>query len=217
MDGNRRWALINNKTKMEGHTAGAKNIKRIAEECINKGISHLTIWGLSTENLKEREANEIKHIFSLAKKILEHFDWLKKNKIRVKVIGTRENLPKFLNKIMDKVMNETKGNQNLNLILAFNYGGKDEITRAIKSIVDSKISSKDVNEELISKYLDTNEIPDPNLIIRTGGSIRLSGFLPWQSVYSELYFTKTFWPDFDEKELDKAIEYYNGAKRNFGR
>lgn len=217
MDGNRRFAKSQGLSPLEGHNRGAANIKRIAEKCIAEEIQFLTIWGLSTDNVKERSRQEIAHIFSIAKKAVKHFDWLKDNNVKVRIIGDQAGLPVALRQVFEKALKETAQNSGLNLILAFNYGGRDELIRAIKKIVSDKIDIKEVSEVLIEKYLDTANIPEPDLIIRTGGARRTSGFLAWQSVYSELYFSDIYWPAFDEKELDRAISYFYETNRNRGK
>lgn len=217
MDGNRRFATLKGWPKMKGHTEGAKNIQRISEYCILKKIPYLTIWGLSTENIRERKAPELRHIFSLAAKAASHMDWLKKNNIRVRVIGRREGLSLNLLRIFDKIIKNTQNHGGLNLTLAFNYGGRDEILRAMEKIIANHAFKKKLREEQFANFLDTRDLPDPDMIIRTGGAQRLSGFLPWQSTYSELYFSETFWPAFDESELDKALFYFYSIRRNFGK
>ncbi len=217
MDGNRRWAMSKGLPKIKGHEQGAKNIKTAVEFCLEKKIPYLTIWGLSTDNLKERQKNEIQHIFRIAQKALDQSRYLKKHQIRVRMLGDLNGLPKILQKIFSKLVQETKNYTSLNLSLAFNYGGRDELLRAIKKIVQENYMINKIDQHLVNQHLDTHGIPDPDLIIRTGGKKRLSGFLPWQSVYSELYFTDCFWPELSKTEIEKALVFFSDSKRNLGK
>lgn len=217
MDGNRRWAKEKGIPALMGHKNGAEMFKRVVNYSADIGIKIVTAFAFSTEN-RDRPKEEVDYLMDL------FIDWLdsqlkemKKNGVRFRLIGNRSGIPeKVLNKI-NQVEKETIGNDSLILNFAFNYGGRDEIVRAIKKIVNQKISSELINEELVEKNLDLAGMPDPDLIIRTSGEQRLSGFLPWHSAYSELYFPKVYWPDFDEAELDKAIEEFNCRQRRFGK
>ena len=231
MDGNRRWATKQGKPKMLGHTEGAKNLKRIAKAVKKLGIKNLTVWALSTENLKRSE-KELKHLFSLFSKLTDYLDDFFQEGVRCNIVGDISKLPEKVQHNLQEIVEKTKDNSEMTLTLAINYGGRDEIIRAIKKFVEGNESlpllggdhtSRSewvegvLTEEKFSKLLDTHDLPDPELIIRTGGHQRLSGFLPWQCTYSELYFTDTFWPAFDEAELDKAIEWYREQQRNRGK
>jgi len=217
MDGNRRWAVENNLPKLIGHTQGGKNLKNIITACQKRDIKFLTVWALSTENLKEREPKELKHLFSLFEKLVDYLGDFNKNNVRANIIGDTSKLPISTQKKLNEIAEHTKNNTGLVFTLAVNYGGRDEIVRAIKKIMNSSNSSKELTEENFSNYLDTFDLPDPELIIRTGGANRLSGFMSWQSTYSELYFTKSYWPAFSEKDLDLAIDWFKQQKRNHGK
>lgn len=218
MDGNRRWAASQGVPKMLGHTKGADNIKPILARCLDLGVSYATFWALSTENIRKREKKELDHIFSLFSKLMHmYLDDFMHNNIKMEFIGNVSQLPKDVQTVLVGMREKTKEHTAMTAIFAVNYGGRDEIVRAIKKIVDTKVQSKDIDEGLFSTYLDTNSFPDPDLIIRTGGCKRLSGYLPWQSTYSELYFTDTYWPGFTPEELDSAVEWYGKVKRNNGR
>ncbi len=217
MDGNRRWATEHNLPKLIGHTEGGKNLKKIITACKKRDIKYLTVWALSTENLKEREPKELKHLFSLFEKLVDYLGDFNKNNIRANIIGDISKLPISTQKKLTEMVEHTKSNTGLVFTLAVNYGGRDEIVRAIKKILESNVSLENVTEENFSKYFDTFDLPDPELIIRTGGANRLSGFMPWQSTYSELYFTQTYWPAFSEKDLDLAIDWFEKQKRNRGK
>lgn len=217
MDGNRRWATERGLPKLIGHTEGGKNLKRVIGACQKRNIKYLTVWALSTENLKERGTEELKHLFSLFEKLIDYLGDLNKNNICVKIIGDLTKLPESTQEKLIEISQLTKDNTGLFLIIGVNYGGRDEIIRGIKKIIESKIAPTEITEDLLSKYLDTAEIPEPDLIIRTGGARRLSGLLPWQSIYSELYFTPTYWPAFSEEDLDEAIKWFQEQKRNRGK
>lgn len=215
MDGNRRWATERGLPKLLGHTEGAKTIKTIAKAVQKRGIPYLTLWALSAENLKERSEEELKHLFSLFKQLVDYLSDFIENNVRLNLIGNLQELPSNVQEKLNDIVEETKDHTGMFLTLAINYGGRDEILRAVNKIIKEK---KEINDESeFEKYLDTTNMPNPDLIIRTGGHQRLSGYLPWQSTYSELYFTKTYWPTFGEEELDTAIEWFEEQKRNRGR
>lgn len=222
MDGNRRWATERGLPKLLGHTEGAKTLKTIAKAVQKRGVPYLTLWALSTENLKERSEEELKHLFSLFKQLVDYLGDFIENNVRLKLIGNLQELPSDVRETLNNVAEETKDHTGMVLTLAINYGGRDEIVRAINKLIKSPPPSRGrlegvIDEEQFSQYLDTAGLPDPDLIIRTGGHQRLSGYLPWQSTYSELYFTKTFWPAFTEEELDKAIGWFEEQQRNRGK
>lgn len=202
---------------MIGHTEGAKNIKTITSAASDRGIEYLTLWALSTENVKERSETELGHIFSLFEQIPKHLNEFLKQNGRLKTIGDLSALPELARKALETVIGQTTACTGMTLTLGVNYGGRDELMRVMKRMIDDGIASDTIDEKLVATYLDTKGMPEPDLIIRTGGHQRLSGYLPWQSVYSELYFTKTHWPAFDEKELDKAITWFEEQQRNRGK
>ena len=222
MDGNRRWARQRGLPTQLGHNQGVKALEKIAVACQEKGVKYLTVFAFSTENWN-RSKEEVDHLMELLAKNISDFDKKFDNRnVRIKAVGDKSALPQNLLDGIAEIEERTKNNDGLTVNVAINYGGRAEIINATKKIVEdiSKgFLNKDVeiNEELITKYMYTNGDPDPDLVIRTAGEIRTSGFLTWQSVYSELYFTNVTWPDFDEKELDKAINEYNNRKRNFGK
>ncbi len=215
-DGNGRWATKNNLSKLEGHQRGAEVMMDIVKSVLKLGIKHLTIWGFSTENMK-RTDEEVEGLMNIAIFYLsEKVHVLKENGIRLHVIGDRT---KFAADFRDSITfaeEATAENDNLNLYLAINYGGKDEIVRACQKIAEQGLKGNEITEETISRNLDVSNMPDPDLVIRTSGEYRISNFLIWQIAYSELYFTKVLWPDFNEAELKKAIEDFDNRKRNFG-
>ncbi len=221
MDGNRRWAKKRGLAPQLGHTEGANTLQKIAEYCDKLGIRYLTVFAFSTENWK-RSKEEVDYLMNLLEKYIKDFDKKMKGRdVKVRLIGDITRLPIGLQDGIRDIEERTKNNKGLTVNLAINYGGRAEIVNATKCMVADALSGKikidDINDELMSTYMYTTDIPDPELVIRTGGEIRSSGFLTWQSVYSEFYYTECLWPDFDEKELDKAIQEYQSRKRNFGK
>ena len=222
MDGNRRWARKRNLPTQLGHSQGAKALEDIAVACQERGIKYLTVFAFSTENWR-RSKEEVEYLMDLLAKKISDFDKKFDNRnVRIKLVGDRNGLPAHVLEGIDTIAERTKNNDGLTVNVAINYGGRAEIINATKNIVEDmklgKLSNDtEITEELLTKYMYTQNDPDPDLLIRTAGEIRTSGFLTWQSVYSELYFTDVTWPDFDDKELDKAIEEYNNRKRNFGK
>jgi undecaprenyl diphosphate synthase len=220
MDGNGRWAKKRNLPRIFGHREGAKSVREITTACAELGVKYLTLYAFSTENWKRPE-NEIKFLFNLLDDYLvKERKTLIKNNIKFRVIGDIKKLPS--NIIKKIVYNEriTKNNTGLNLILALNYGTRSEIINAVNKIANDvksgKIKKNKITEELFNNYLYTKGIPDPDLLIRTSGEMRVSNFLLWQIAYSEIYVTKTLWPDFRKKELLKAINEFNKRERRFG-
>ena len=220
MDGNRRWARNNNLDVRLGHKKGAETLENIVKYCNKIGIKYLTVYAFSTENWK-RSKEEVGALMVLLQKYLD--DFAKRadtENIKIQILGDRENLPNGLAKGIEKVEERTKNNTGLTFNVAFNYGGRDEIVKAVKNIAlnvkNENINIDDITEELISNNLFTKNMPDPDLMIRTSGEIRTSNFLPWQLVYSEFYFTDKLWPDFTSKDLDEAIEEFNRRNRKFG-
>lgn len=215
MDGNRRWAQEKFLPKAVWHQKWAENIKKIAKLAIKYDIKYLTLWALSLDNLKKREESEVKKIISLLDKIEDFFWEMLENDLKFEVIWNIEQLPENTVSKLKNVVEKTKDNVWLILNIALIYWGQDEIIRATKKILKAWIDPETLTTEEFKKYLDTANLPNPDLIIRTGWDLRHSGFLLFDSEYSEYYFTEKKWPDFDEEELKKAIASYNSAKRNF--
>ena len=220
MDGNRRWAKNKGLPAGLGHKEGAKTLEKIVRYANKIGLKYITVYAFSTENWKRSE-EEVSGLMLLLQNYLD--DYAKRadtENIRVKVIGDITALAKGLQNSINKCVERTKNNTGVTFSIAINYGGRAEIQDAIKNIAkdlkDEKIKGEEINEELISSYLYTKDTPDPDLIIRTSGEQRLSGFLAWQSTYSELYFITKNWPDFSEEDLDAAIAEYNKRTRKFG-
>lgn len=217
MDGNRRWARRKNLPIIEGHRQGSLVLEKIVEHAGERGIEILTVYAFSSEN-RNRDQEEISNLM----KLLRYFIRKKREKLNklgasLKILGDINYFPKDLQREIIQTVNILKNNKKINLNIALNYGGREEIVRAVKKIIASKISFDKVDVKLIEQNLYTAGQPDPDLIIRAGGVIRLSNFLLWQASYSELYFTKTLWPDFDEKEFDKALDDFYTRQRRFGK
>jgi len=217
MDGNRRWATGKGLPKLMGHTEGAKNLKKIAKAVKQRGIPFLTLYTLSTENLKERSPEELDHLFSLISQLIDYLDEFFKEDAKLCVIGDYTKLPAKPLKALKEMMEQTKNNKSMTLTLAINYGGRNELTRAFQKMVAQEIKQEEITEESIQKHLDTADMPDVDLVIRTSGAQRLSNYLPWQTTYAELYFTPVHWPAFSETDLDTAIEWFQNQKRNKGK
>jgi len=218
MDGNRRWAKSKGLPTLEGHRRGYQKVKEVGRWCKKKGIKVLTVWAFSTENWNRSE-KEVNYLMKLLERALskKEIAWLNKDGIRLRVIGQKERLNKNLQIAIEKAEETTKNNKEGILNLAISYGGRPEIVETIKKIIKKKVSLDKINEDLINQNLWTAGLPDPDLIIRTSGELRLSGFLIWQSVYSELFFLKKHWPDFTEKDLDIILADYAQRQRRFGR
>lgn len=217
MDGNRRWARKHNLPDIKGHEEGAEVLEKTVEESEKLGVKTITVYALSTENIKERAKREVIGLFKLMK--LGYHNKLKKmmkKGVRVTILGEMEGLPNTLKRIINSIRKTYLKSESIKLNIALNYGGKKELVKAIKEIVKGGIDVKRINEQLVERHLYTNGQPDPELVIRTGGRSRLSNFLLWQTAYSEFYFTKTLWPDFNKKEFSKAISWFQSQKRNFG-
>jgi len=220
MDGNRRWAKQRNLDVRLGHKKGAETLEDIVRYCNKIGIEYLTVYAFSTENWK-RSKEEVGALMLLLQNYLDDFSKRADTEnIRIKMLGDRENLSAGLLKSLDNAIKRTENNTGVTFNVAFNYGGRDEIVKAVRKIAnevkDNNIGIENINEELISNNLYTKDVPDPDLMIRTSGEIRTSNFLPWQLVYSEFYFTDKLWPDFTEDDLDEAIEEFNKRTRKFG-
>ena len=213
MDGNGRWAKKRGLARSFGHMKGAKTLRKALEYLTEIGVKYLTVYAFSTENWN-RPQDEVSTLMKLfLKYIKSERKNMMKNRIRFFVSGRKNNIPEKLQKEIEKLEEETKNNDKITLNIAFNYGSRAEIVDAVNRII--KEGKKNITEEDFSKYL-YNDFPDPDLVIRTSGEMRISNFLLWQIAYSELYITDTLWPDFDEKEIDKAIESYNQRERRFG-
>ena len=218
MDGNRRWARKHHLSDMKGHEKGAEILEKLVSEATKLGVKTITVYALSTENITERAKREVSGLFQIFRKGYHtRAKKMMKNGVRVTILGEIEGLPKSLLALFEKLKNTYIKNESITLNIALNYGGKKELIRAVKDIVKQGIDVKKINEELMEKHLYTKGQINPELVIRTGGRIRLSNFLLWQTAYSELYFTRKLWPDFNEKELRKAISWYQSQKRNFGK
>ena len=220
MDGNRRWAKAKGKPASFGHKEGAKTLEKIVRYANKIGLEYITVYAFSTENWKRAE-EEVKALMMLLQNYLD--DYSKRadtENIRVKILGDISALSDGMQKSIIKCMERTKDNTGVTFNIALNYGGRNEILKAVKEIAeeikDEKIDIKDITEEMISNHLYTKNEPDPDLVIRTSGELRLSNFLPWQSVYAELLFIQKNWPDFEEEDLDKAIIEYQKRTRKFG-
>ncbi|TSC66078.1 MAG: Isoprenyl transferase [Microgenomates group bacterium Gr01-1014_80] len=218
MDGNRRWARAHYLPEIKGHEAGSDALERVVESAEKMGVKTITVYALSTENIKERAKREVLGLFNLMRQ--GYRTKLKKmmsNGVRVNVLGELDGLPDTIKRVINEIRKTYIKNESIKLNIALNYGGKKELVEAIKAIVKEGIDVNKINDEIIEKHLYTNGIPDPELVIRTGGRSRLSNFLLWQTAYSEVYFTKTLWPDFGGEALKKAISWYQEQKRNFGK
>jgi undecaprenyl diphosphate synthase len=212
MDGNGRWGLKNKKSRNAGHKAGLRTVEKIIKQSIKRKIKYLTLYAFSTENWK-RPKKEINFLFNLLKDFLiNRIDDLHKQNIKLQIIGVK-NFSSKLNKLLEKSEKKTSNNTKLHINLALNYGSKFELINAFKNL---KKNNDKITEKNLSKYLQTKNIPDPDILIRTGNTKRLSNFLLWQLAYSEIFFEKKLWPDFNENDYDKIIKKFRAIKRNFG-
>jgi undecaprenyl diphosphate synthase len=221
MDGNGRWAKQQGKHRVFGHSNGVRAVRETSEACAELGVKYLTLYAFSTENWK-RPKEEVSALMELLLKTVRiELKTLMKNDIRLRAIGNLEELPKATLSELNDAIQKTAHNKRMDLILALSYSGKSELTKAVQKISSDvaygKLHIHDITEELISQYLYTTNIPDPELLIRTSGEKRISNFLLWQLAYSELYFTDLFWPDFNKQELYKAILDYQQRQRRFGK
>ena len=214
MDGNGRWALQKNKSRSKGHLQGTMNIEGIVKKCIALKLDYLTLFAFGADNWK-RPKKEIKYLFYLIEKIMvEKINIFLKQNIKIKFIGEIKKLSSKLKKNLKKIENLSKQNTGMNLYVALNYSSKQEIVGAVNKII--KLKKKKINQKIFNKYLYTNNVPDPEILIRTGGNCRLSNFLLWQCSYTEFFFIKKMWPEFNSIDLSKVIKKYNQIKRNFG-
>lgn len=220
MDGNGRWAKERGMERCEGHRQGVESVRTILKAAQNKGVKYLTLYVFSTENWG-RPQEEVDMLMELlCKSIINEMDDLKKEGVRVRIVGDKDNLPDNVKKHITEIENETAGEETINLQLALNYSARAELVRAARSLAEEVCAGRmplsDINQDNISERLYTFSIPDPDFIIRTGGEQRLSNFMLWQGAYSELYFTPVYWPDFGDKEFNEAIEEYSRRERRFG-
>lgn len=217
MDGNGRWAEARKQPRNEGHSAGVSNIRRILSHMQKRGVKFVTVFAFSTENW-DRPEKEVSFLLDLLLGALRtEVRELHRNNVRVLHMGRIDRLPKTYRNEIKHAVTLTSGNTGITLSVAFNYGGRDEIVEATRRIVDDCIESRDIDEAVISSYMFCPDVPDPDMVIRTGGEFRISNFLLWQTAYSEFYSTSATWPDFDEKEADYALNAYANRNRRFGR
>lgn len=221
LDGNGRWAKSKGMPRNYGHTVGAKNVETICKAANDLGIEYLTLYAFSTENWKRPES-EVQALMTLLESYLKNcVRTAEKNNMRVRVIGDKTGLTEKFQERIAQLEELSAVNTGLNLTIAINYGSRDEMIRGIKKLVsdvqNQNLSLDDINEEMFGDYLDTKGLPEPDLMIRTSGEQRLSNYLLWQLAYSEFYFTEVPWPDFDEKELKKAVDAYENRNRRFGK
>ncbi len=220
LDGNGRWAKSKGMPRNYGHTMGAKNVETVCQAADELGIKYLTLYAFSTENWNRPE-NEVNALMTLLESYLKNcIRTADKNNMRVRMIGDASRLSEKFQKRIAELEEASRDNTGLNLTIAINYGSRDEMIRAMKKMADDRdhgvISKDDIGEELFASYLDTKELPDPDLLIRTSGEQRLSNYLLWQLAYSEFYFTDVPWPDFHKAELEEAVRAYNNRDRRFG-
>jgi undecaprenyl diphosphate synthase len=216
MDGNGRWALQRNLPRLAGHHAGTQNLRRLIEACVEFGVKILTIYAFSTENWG-RPPEEVRGLMMILEDVIDReLADLHKNGVRLQHIGRLEGINSTLQRKVREAIALTAGNTRLTLNVAFNYGGRDEIVHAVRGILADGVAPEAVDEALISRYLYTGDQPDPDLIIRTSGELRVSNFLLWQGAYAEYYVTPTLWPDFDKEELRQALWHFAQRERRFG-
>lgn len=220
MDGNRRWAKENNLPSAMGHKKGVESLKNAVKSCHKFGVKYLTVYAFSTENWN-RKPDEVNFLMELlANTIKNELNELHENHVVIKFIGDLTKLNKKLQKILNEAMDKTRDNSGVNLQIAFNYGSRDEIVNAVKNIskkvLANEVSADEISEEMISEELYTSNIPDPDLLIRTGGEMRISNYLLWQIAYAEILVTPKYWPEFDETSMSEAIIEFNNRQRRFG-
>jgi undecaprenyl diphosphate synthase len=217
MDGNGRWAQQRGLVRTQGHLEGLKAAKRITKAASDLGVKYLTLYAFSTENWK-RTTEEVSFIMGLIKQYLRsEFDFSRRNRIRVRYTGDFQGLPVDIQNEISQTIEQTAEFDNMQVVLAINYGGRDEIVRAFRKFTQQNpVADPNITENNISKYLDNPDIPDPDLIIRSAGEYRTSNFLLWEGAYSELYVSQKLWPDWDKEDLETAIDEYNKRERRFG-
>ena len=221
MDGNGRWGLKHKNSRNSGHKAGLNTVEKIIKETIKNKIKFLTLYAFSTENWK-RTQSEVAGLMKLFRRYIEReTKALFKDGVRVRFIGDRQKLDDKLVSLMDNLELYTSGNDKVHLTIALNYGGRDEVTRAVQRLAfeveQGRLSHKDVDAETLAKFLDTRFLPDPDLVIRTSGEARISNFLLWQIAYAEMYFTDVLWPDFKKEDFIEALDDYQKRERRFGK
>ena len=221
LDGNGRWAKSKGMPRNYGHAQGSKNVETICREAWNMGIKYLTVYAFSTENWK-RPQDEVEALMKLLRNYMKTcLKTAEKNHMRVRVIGDKSGLAGDIRERIAQLEEASKNNDGLNFQIAINYGSRDEMIRAMKKMAadqeSGRLKAEDISEEIFTSYLDTADIPDPDLLIRTSGEQRLSNYLLWQLAYSEFYFTKTPWPDFNESELKQAVDAYSARDRRYGK
>lgn len=220
LDGNGRWAKSKGMPRNYGHAQGSKNVERICEDAWRMGIKYLTVYAFSTENWS-RPKSEVDALMKLLRNYMKTcLKTAEKNDMKIRVIGDITPLDEDIKRRIHELEEASRNNDGLNFTIALNYGSRDEIIRAVKRLaqdcVDQKVKPEEIDEKLYASYLDTCELPDPDLLIRTSGELRLSNYLLWQLAYAEFYFTDVPWPDFTKEELIRAIEHYNSRERRFG-
>ena len=216
MDGNGRWASQRGMSRSEGHRAGTENIRRIIQAFIKRGVQYLTLYAFSTENWN-RPSAEVQALLAIVSEVIRsEVDELHRGGIRLRHIGRLDRLPPEMRSSICESVELTKHNSRMTVCVAFDYGGRAEIVQAVRAMIADGVRAEDVSEGLLRQYMYDGEMPDPDLIIRTSGEQRLSNFLIWQAAYAEYYTTPVLWPDFDESEVDNALDAYAGRKRRFG-
>jgi undecaprenyl diphosphate synthase len=217
MDGNGRWAKSRGLPRVEGHRVGTESVRRLVRACTDFGIKYLTIYAFSTENWARPQEEVTGLMMLLETVVVNELDELHREGVRIKHIGRMEKLPKGLGEKIQHAIDVTRDNQRLVFTIAWNYGGRDEIICAIQNMIRDGVKPEEVTEKLVSSYLFTNGVPDPELLIRTSGELRLSNFLLWQTAYSEWVVSPVYWPDFSKEDLRKAIIEYGNRDRRFGK
>lgn len=220
LDGNGRWAKGKGMPRNYGHAQGSKNVERICEDAYKMGVKYLTVYAFSTENWR-RPQSEVDALMKLLRNYMKTcLKTAEKNRMKVRVLGDKTRLDEDIRTRIAELEAATVNNDGLNFQIALNYGSRDEMIRAIRRLAkdceDGKVNSAEITEQMFESYLDTHDIPDPDLLIRTSGELRLSNYMLWQLAYTEFYFTDVLWPDFTKEELQKAIEHYNKRDRRFG-
>lgn len=216
MDGNGRWAQARHRPRVFGHQAGVKTVRRIVEDAADIGVKYLTLYSFSTENWTRPKA-EIAALFALLKQYVnDDLDSLDENNVRIRILGSRQGLKADLLELINRVETRTQNNSEFHLNIAFNYGGRDEIRRAFSKAVDAGEDLSTMSEDELTPYLDTVEVPEPDLVIRTSGEKRISNFLLWQAAYAEFVFLDVLWPDFSKSDLVAAISEFQTRERRFG-
>jgi undecaprenyl diphosphate synthase len=219
MDGNGRWAKARGLNRSMGHQAGVETVKRITESCAKRGVEFLTLYTFSTENWN-RPAEEVAALMSLVLTAMEE-ELFMKNNVRLRIIGDLSRVPSNVCEAILNLQERTQVNTGMTMVIALSYSSRWEITDTVQRIADKvkagTLAPEDITEDVISKHLVTNFMPDPDLLIRTGGECRLSNYLLWQCAYTEFYFCDTYWPDFNDEDLQRAIDYFNRKERRFGK